>query len=454
MTLNSGDNLSLSTVQAGHILGQAVNDLALTVGNTVTGTGNGDAITLVAGGKFVNNAGATALSTPAGRWLVYSTDPGLDTRGSLAYDFKQYNATYGVTPVLGSGKGFLYSLAPTITASLAGTAAKAYDGNTTATLTAANYSTTGQIDGDTITPAAAAASYLDKNVGTGKQVTATGLTIGASNGAATVYGYQLANSTAVGNIGKIDAKAVTLTAAPVSKTYDGTTSYTTQAADLTTLSAQLIAGDSVTAASLSYGNKNVGSNNKTVTLNSATVSDGNGGNNYSLTLVGNSTSSITPASLAVSGITANSKVFDGTTAATLSGTPGVTPIVGDHVTAGGVGVGAFADPNVGAAKPVTVSGFALAGPDAGNYNIVQPAGLTADITAVVPMPTPADPAVTPGTADASAGLMKFCFGDLGGFIGAPCRNEERRSTATALAVPVRIVDGGVRLPAGRLDSAN
>jgi hypothetical protein len=212
------------------------------------------------------------------------------------------------------------------------------------------------------------------------------------------------------------------------------------------LSAQLIAGDSVTAASLSYGNKNVGSNNKTVTLNSATVSDGNGGNNYSLTLVGNSTSSITPASLAVSGITANSKVFDGTTAATLSGTPGVTPIVGDHVTAGGVGVGAFADPNVGAAKPVTVSGFALAGPDAGNYNIVQPAGLTADITPVVPVPA-ADP-----PSDRSVQPVKFCFGDLEEFIGAPCQNGKRRGVAPMPTVPLRIVDGGVRLPTARADA--
>jgi hypothetical protein len=158
-----------------------------------------------AGGKFVNNAGAGALSTPAGRWLVYSTNPALDTRGSLAYDFKQYNATYGVTPVQGSGKGFLYSIAPTITASLTGTVSKPYNGTTAAALTAANYATSGQIDGDVITlNNPAAGTYVDKNAGfTGKQVTATGVAIAsASNGAATVYGYQLASSTAVGNIGK------------------------------------------------------------------------------------------------------------------------------------------------------------------------------------------------------------------------------------------------------------
>ena len=51
------------------------------------------------------------------------------------------------------------------------------------------------------------------------------------------------------------------------------------------------------------------------------------------------------------------------------------------VTLSSVGAtGAFADPAVGMAKPVTVMGFTLAGADAGNYMLTQPIGLTADIT--------------------------------------------------------------------------
>ena len=42
--------------------------------------------------------------------------------------------------------------------------------------------------------------------------------------------------------------------------------------------------------------------------------------------------------------------------------------------------GAFADKNVGTAKPVTVTGYSLSGADAGNYTLVQPTGLTANIT--------------------------------------------------------------------------
>ena len=52
------------------------------------------------------------------------------------------------------------------------------------------------------------------------------------------------------------------------------------------------------------------------------------------------------------------------------------------VTLSSVGAtGAFADPNVGLGKPVTVMGFTIGGADAGNYMLTQPAGLTADITA-------------------------------------------------------------------------
>jgi hypothetical protein len=89
---------------------------------------------------------------------------------------------------------------------------------------------------------------------------------------------------------------------------------------------------------------------------------------------------ITPAQLAVSGVLANNKSYDGTMAAALTGSAGVKPLGNDAVTVGGAGIGNFSDKNVGTAKPVSVSGFTLSGVDAGNYVIVQPSGLAADIT--------------------------------------------------------------------------
>jgi hypothetical protein len=81
----------------------------------------------------------------------------------------------------------------------------------------------------------------------------------------------------------------------------------------------------------------------------------------------------------LTGISASNKTYDATTAATLTGTTGVNAIGADVVSVSGTGVGTFADKNVGVNKAVTVSGYTLSGIDAGNYNILQPTGLTASI---------------------------------------------------------------------------
>ena len=71
-----------------------------------------------------------------------------DVRGGLIYDFKQYNATYGSSTVLGTGNGFLYTYAPTLSVALTGSVTKIYDGLTNAALSSANYVVTGMIETD------------------------------------------------------------------------------------------------------------------------------------------------------------------------------------------------------------------------------------------------------------------------------------------------------------------
>lgn len=85
-------------------------------------------------------------------------------------------------------------------------------------------------------------------------------------------------------------------------------------------------------------------------------------------------------SLTVSGITANSKVYDAGVTATLGGTAAITPLLTDVVTIGGTASGIFADKNVGTNKAVTVTGNTISGTDAGNYNLIQQTGLTGNIT--------------------------------------------------------------------------
>lgn len=136
-----------------------------------------------------------------------------------------------------------------------------------------------------------------------------------------------------------------------------------------------------------YNSKNVGSNlGYSLTL----TASGTDAANYVITNAKKSESNfvlsgtngeITKANLTVSGLTASNKIYDGTVNAALGGTASVTKLGSDSVSLSGSAVGVFADKNVGEGKAITVSGVSLTGTDAGNYNLVQQTGLTANITA-------------------------------------------------------------------------
>src|SRR5262249_23458301 len=85
-----------------------------------------------------------------------------------------------------------------------------------------------------------------------------------------------------------------------------------------------------------FGNKNVGVA-KPVTVAGFTIGGADAGN-YTLTQPAGLTASITAAGLAITGVTANDKNYDGTTAATLNtGTAAIAPFAGDTVTLSVVG---------------------------------------------------------------------------------------------------------------------
>ena len=121
--------------------------------------------------------------------------------------------------------------------------------------------------------------------------------------------------------------------------------------------------------------KNVG-NGKPVTSGGLySVQDG-----YDIIVLSSATADITKADLNVTGLGAQNKTYDGNTTATLTGTAAISPFVGDAVTLGGTATGVFEDKNAGNNKNVIVSGNTISGDDAGNYNLVQQTGLTANIT--------------------------------------------------------------------------
>ena len=102
------------------------------------------------------------------------------------------------------------------------------------------------------------------------------------------------------------------------------------------------------------------------------------GSNYAISFAG-ANFTITPKALTVN-VSANDKVYDGTTAAT--GTVlGLNGIVGgDAVSAAGTGSFAFTNANAGTGKPVNVTGLSLSGADASNYTLSPTASSSASIT--------------------------------------------------------------------------
>ncbi len=337
----------------------------VTVAGAITAAGAGDAIVL-SGGRFINNVGASALATTNGRWLVWSgnTNPfggaTPDVRNGLAYDFKQYDAIFGITPVAqAAGNGFLYSLAPSITPGLTGTTGKVYDGTTGATLLAGNFTAAGAVDGDAVSLAWTGSTYGDRNAGSGKAVTATGISLSASNAGAPVYGYTLASTTATANIGTITPALLTVTAQADSRIYDGTIGSSV---------APVLSGtiyDAVgTAATQSFDNRNAGTG-KTLTASGLLMADGNGGANYTISYVDSSAGVITPALLTVTA-QADSRVYDGTIGSSVA--PVLSGTIYDAV--GTAATQSFDNRNAGTGKTLTASGLLMADGNGGaNYTI-------------------------------------------------------------------------------------
>ena len=184
----------------------------------------------------------------------------------------------------------------------------------------------------------------------------------------------------------IARKAITLTPNAVTKTYDGATTYSVQAGDLTAIegASGIVAGDDLSGITLAYADKNAGTADKVVSASSATISDGGVGNaagNYTISYANAATSTITRKSIAVSTApTAANKTYDGRTDATLSG--GALN-AGDIVSGDSLsflGSGTFADANVANGKTVTLA-YTLGGSSLVNYTLASASGTTtADIT--------------------------------------------------------------------------
>jgi len=363
---------------------------------TLSSTATGDAI-LISAGALDNQTGATALSAPNGRWLVMlSAAPASSNLNGLPYDFVQFDAVD--TFPAQSNNGVLFDTP----LNLQGRITREYDGTTVAPVSAATLqSVSGLPSGYTMTISSPAdGAFLDKVVGQTKPITFSLSppieTLSDSLGKP-VYGQS------VSYVGDITPKALSLgVLSAASKVYDGNTT-----ASLTgvTLNGVVLSDDvSLAGSTASFADRNVGTA-KPVTVSGGSLAGLDAGN-YSLASSSGTTSAdITPRALSLAAFTAASKTYDGTAAATITGSTLSGVIGSDSVSLAGA-TASFADPNVGSGKAVTLAGGSLAGTDAGNYSLLA-GGLSpalADIT----------PATLTYTADAALRITGEPIGVLTG----------------------------------------
>src|SRR6185369_6146987 len=213
---------------------------------------------------------------------------------------------------------------------------KVYDGTTAATI--ATRGLTGAVGGDDVSLSGGTAVFADKNVGTGKTVTATGLSLGGTDA-----GNYTLSSTNASTTADITARSLTVGATGQNKAYDGNTDATV------TLSNDRVSGDTVSAdyTAASFADKNVGTG-KIISVSGISIS-GADVDNYTLSSTTASASAdITARSLTVTATGVN-KVYDGSTTASVSLAD--DRLSGDSLTDDYTSA-SFEDKNVGTGKAV------------------------------------------------------------------------------------------------------
>lgn len=439
LTLAATNNVNLDA----QVTGGAGSALNANAGNSVN-IGAGGAVSVgqatLTSTAFDNQAGANALGA---NWTIRSNAAtvGQVTLDGLMPDFTQYDAgsAFGNVNGAASGNGVLYStLAPTLTISdlVTGSAlSKGYDGTTTAFLNAANpvnangtvnpnpsapnnVTVTGLVGDDRLQSIAVTSAYSQSTRGTGlavtinpANITAAGLSVIDANGAP-AYGYQLADDLtgSASMVGDITAKLlqVRVVGTPT-KTYNGTTfvvpkttSSSPTAKDQNLALVGVAPGDSIDvlhAATMNYADANAGTGkpiSATFQPTDFQVTTGDAANYIFPTSLPTGCSlycegTILPAPIYLTGLTAESKVYDGTTAATVEGATatGFFGVIAQdqgnvalNVPAGGDLQGTFTQRDVGSNLAVELLGLnsLLTGSAAHNYALKPDIGLTANIT--------------------------------------------------------------------------
>jgi filamentous hemagglutinin family protein len=322
-------------------LGATYSALSKTYNGSLTASvsgGSGDII----GGDTVNftNTSATFDTKNVGLGKTVTVS-GIGISGADAGNYSLQSSSVTTTADI---------TAKALTASFSGTS-KAYDGGVVASVTG---SSSDKLTGDVLTYATTSASFDNKNVGTNKQITVSGISLGGTD--AGNYALQNTNATTTGAITRKDVTLGSITA--LGKTYDGTVAASITAGSITTG----IAGEALSVSgSGTFDSKNAGSGKTVTVADVSTLSKVNGTGdwaNYNLVTTGakTTTASIAQAALTVTA-SAVSKTYDTTLSAGGSGVVSTLAGAGDVVS--GIGSQTFLDKNAGTGKTLRALGVTI-----------------------------------------------------------------------------------------------
>ncbi len=227
---------------------------------------------------------------------------------------------------------------------------KVYDGTDRAELITSNAVLTGRVEGDVIT-VNAVGTFENANVGTGKKVNITSITLSGAD--ASNYFTQDADNQSE-TTASISAKAVTAT-------IDVSGTYTYTGADITPTYTVKIDGNVLASSEYDVSL----TNNKNAGTGHIRISQKTNGN-YSFEPV-NADFEIGKKSIIISGIKATNKTYNRDAAATLNLSEVVYGGKADGDTLTLSATGAFEDANAGENKIVRITGLTLSGTDAANY---------------------------------------------------------------------------------------
>jgi fibronectin-binding autotransporter adhesin len=389
LTLAGASTYSGNTVVSSGTLiasvGSALGNGNVTVADSATLT-LGSSTAVAAGVDLIVGAGAAAVNlsyTGTDNIRALSLDGGSTyqvpgTYGSLASSAAHKFAVFtgsGILNVTGNASSTALVSSPTTTAVYGSTV------TLTATVSGAGGIPTGTVtfyDGANLLGTSSLVSGI-------ASFSVNNLSVAYSHSLTAVYNGDSTHTGSTSGAAGLTTTVATLvpTVVIANKIYDATTTATIASL------AGMLASDSnyvhvATGYTATFADKDV-ANGKAVTITGMTLA-GSLATSYTLsTATTNSTANITPKGLSVTGITANDRVYDTTTAATINvgaaalltaEAPGVgttadgKPYTGDTVTlVTGSAVGTFADANVGTAKIVTISGLTLTDAQAFDYSV-------------------------------------------------------------------------------------